>query len=407
MNFIKERFNSAFPPGKGAGAFFASVALWGVAFGCFQSVVNNYLTDVHNFTELERGWLEFFREMPGLLLVLMLALLHKVGNWKVMRLGALIAALGVAALIIPADKVWVILFIMIWSTGEHLMMPVRQALTMELAAPGKGGIALGVVSGTVNVGTVAGSLVVAAIFFAAVNLLGVADKAVVYNIVWIVIALLAAASLFAMLIPKNADSPTRRPRLYFNRKYKVFYLLELFYGARKQIFLTFAPFVLIKVYDFDTALMAVLFAMAAGINIVAAPLVGKLTDKIGYRNVMIYDTVILFFVCLLYGYAGSWFPTRIAVWVAGANFLLDSIISTTSLATNLYVKDISDNRDELTSTLSTGISINHLISIIAAPIGGWIWLRYGVGTLFGVAAFLAVCNSLCALMVPKPGVRNT
>ena len=401
MKMLREKFNAAFPPGGAAGPFFLSVAIWGVAFGCFQAVVNNYLTDIHNFTELERGWLEFFREMPGLLLVFMLALLHKAGNWKVMKLGALIACLGVAALMIPADKVWVILLIMVWSAGEHLMMPVRQALTMELAAPGKGGVALGLVSGAVNVGTVAGSLIVAFIFFAAVNLLGVADKLYVYNAVWLVIALLAGGSLYAMLIPKNADSPARRPRLYFNIKYKIFYALELFYGARKQIFLTFAPFVLIKVYDFDTALMAVLFAVAAGINIIAAPLVGKLTDRIGYRNVMIYDTVILFFVCLLYGYAGDLFPRSIAVWVVGANFLLDSIISTTSLATNLYVRDISDDRDELTSTLSTGISINHLVSIIAAPVGGWIWLKFGVGALFAVAAVMAVFNTLCALFVPK------
>ena len=404
---FKSKLESAFPPGRAAGAFFLSVALWGVAFGCFQSVVNNFLTDIYNFTELERGWLEFFREMPGLLLVFMLALLHKAGNWKVMKMGALIACLGVAALMIPADKMWVILFIMIWSAGEHLMMPVRQALTMEIAAPGKGGVALGLVSGTVNVGTVAGSLIVAGIFFAAVNLMGVTDKVLVYNGVWLVIALLAGASLYAMCIPKNTDSPTRRPKLYFNWKYKVFYALELFYGARKQIFLTFAPFVLIKVYDFDTALMAVLFAVGAGINIFAAPLVGKLTDRIGYRNVMIYDTVILFFVCLLYGYAGTLFPRHIAVWVVGANFLLDSIISTTALATNLYVKDISDNRDELTSTLSTGISINHLISIIAAPVGGWIWLKFGVGTLFAVAAAMAVFNSLCALLVPRPKIQNT
>lgn len=401
MRAFREKLAQSFPPGRGAGAFFLSVALWGVAFGCFQAVVNNFLTDIYNFTELERGWLEFFREMPGLLLVFMLAALHKAGNWKVMKLGALIACLGVAALVIPAGKLWVVLFIMIWSAGEHLMMPVRQALTMEIAAPGKGGSALGLVSGTINVGTVAGSLIVAGIFFAAVKLLGIENRVLVYDLVWLLIALLAAASMAAMFIHGKGESPTRRPRLYFNWKYKVFYALELFYGARKQIFLTFAPFVLIKVYGFDTALMAALFAVAAGINIVAAPLVGKLTDRIGYRNVMIYDTVILFFVCLLYGYAGSWFPREIAVWVVGANFLLDAVISTTALATNLYVKDISDNRDELTSTLSTGISINHLISIIAAPAGGWIWLRFGVEALFAAAAALAVFNSLCAFFVPR------
>ena len=398
---FKTRLAAAFPPGRSAGAFFLSVALWGVAFGCFQAVMNNFLSEIHRFSELERGWLEFFREMPGLLLIFMLAALHKVGNWKVMRLGALIACVGVSALLIPADKITVVLLIMIWSAGEHLMMPVRQALTMEIAAPGKGGMALGLVTGTINVGTVAGSLIVAGIFFAAVNLLGVRNRLFVYDLVWAVIALLTAAGLAAMMIPKNADGPAKRPRLYFNWKYRIFYALELFYGARKQIFLPFAPYVLIKVYGFDTAVMAALFGLAAGLNIFMAPLVGKLTDRIGYRNVMIYDTVILFFVCLLYGYAGHWFPKHAAVWVVGVNFMLDAVLSTTSLATNLYVKDISDDRDELTSTLSTGISINHLISICAAPAGGWIWLRFGVGPLFAVAAAMAVFNSLCALAVPR------
>lgn len=398
---FRSRLAAAFPPGRSAGAFFLSVALWGVAFGCFQAVMNNFLSEIHRFSELERGWLEFFREMPGLLLIFMLAALHKVGNWKVMRLGALIACVGVSALLIPADKIMVVLLIMIWSAGEHLMMPVRQALTMEIAAPGKGGMALGLVTGTINVGTVAGSLIVAGIFFAAVNLLGVRNRLFVYDLVWAVIALLTAAGLAAMMIPKNADGPAKRPRLYFNWKYRIFYALELFYGARKQIFLTFAPYVLIKVYGFDTAVMAALFGLAAGLNIFMAPLVGKLTDRIGYRNVMIYDTVILFFVCLLYGYAGHWFPKHVALWVVGVNFMLDAVLSTTSLATNLYVKDISDDRDELTSTLSTGISINHLISICAAPVGGWIWLRFGVGPLFAVAAAMAVFNSLCALAVPR------
>jgi MFS family permease len=255
------------------------------------------------------------------------------------------------------------------------------------------------------VGTVAGSLIVAFIFFAAVNLLGVADKLYVYNAVWLVIALLAGGSLYAMLIPKNADSPARRPRLYFNIKYKIFYALELFYGARKQIFLTFAPFVLIKVYDFDTALMAVLFAVAAGINIVAAPLVGKLTDRIGYRNVMIYDTVILFFVCLLYGYAGDLFAVQTAFWVVCLNFVLDAVLSTTSLATNIYVRSLADSQDELTSTLSTGISINHLIAIISAPVGGWLWVKFGIGCLFAFSAVMAIANTLFAMTIPKPEVK--
>ena len=107
-----------------------------------------------------------------------------------------------------------------------------------------------------------------------------------------------------------------------------------------------------------------------------------------------------------YGDAGELFRAEVAVWVVCGNFIFDAVISTTSLATNLYVREIAGSQDELTSTLSTGISINHLISILSAPLGGWIWQRYGVGVLFSFAAVMAVANSLFAWTLPKPGTAE-
>ena len=76
------------------------------------------------------------------------------------------------------------------------------------------------------------------------------------------------------------------------------------------------------------------------------------------------------------------------------------------MAANIYVREIAANPDELTSTLSTGISINHLIAILSAPLGGWVWYRYGVGVLFSFAAVMAICNSLFAMTLPKPGKKE-
>ncbi|MFA6929398.1 MAG: MFS transporter, partial [Lentisphaeria bacterium] len=163
-------------------------------------------------------------------------------------------------------------------------------------------------------------------------------------------------------------------------------------------------FVLIVNYHLNTFQIALLFGFCAAVNIFGSPLIGKFTDRLGYRNTMIWDTVILFFVCLLYGFAAVWFPPNVAIWVVCCNFLLDAILSTTSLATNLYVRDIADNSDEVTSSLSTGISINHLISIASAPLGGWVWHRFGVEVLFSFAAVMAVANSLCACMIRKKPV---
>ena len=101
-------------------------------------------------------------------------------------------------------------------------------------------------------------------------------------------------------------------------------------------------------------------------------------------------------------FAGDLFPGQIAFRVVAVNYVLDAILSTTSLATNIYVRSLAENQEELTSTLSTGISINHLIAILSAPAGGWIWVRFGIGYLFTFAAVMAVFNTLFAMTIPKP-----
>ena len=399
--FKSQIFRSA----SGAYAFFLSIFVWGIGVGCFMAVMNNFLSDIYHLNSVERGWLEFFREMPGLALVFLLALLHRTSDWKVMRLGTLISMIGAGLLLIPSDKVFVTAIIMLWSTGEHLVMPIRSSIAMQIAKEGHAGQSLGYLTSIMNFGTVAGSILVALLFYA--GTVWFEQKGdILYQAVWILIVILMLISFISSFTKDAPQVPSKRPRLYFNKKFNKFYALELFYGARKQIFLTFAPYVLIREYGMSTANIALLMGICAAINIFVAPWVGKLTDRWGYRNTMIWDTVILFFVCLLYGFAGDIFPAKIALAVVCINFLLDAMISTTSLATNIYVRQLAENKDELTSTLSTGISINHLISILAAPAGGWIWMKWGVGMLFAFAAVMAIFNSLFAMTLPKPAKKT-
>ena len=393
------KFSSIFRERSGAGAFFLSILVWGIGTGCFAAALNNFLSDIYAMEAANRGWLELFREFPGLILVFLFAALHRVSDWKILRLGTMISMVGAALLLIPSNQIYVTGFIMIWSLGEHLIMPARQVIAMQVAKEGNAGQSLGFMTSVMNVGTVAGSLIVAVIFWLG-SRMGGSDR-VLFDVVWgfvILLMVISAISTFAANVP---DAKAQRPKVYFHRKFSKFYALELFYGARKQIFMTFAPFVLIKVYGFSTAYLALLLSICAAVNIVGAPLVGKITDKVGYRAVMIWDTVILCFVCLLYGFARELFAPKVALAVVCVNFLLDAIISTTALATNIYVRELASSRDELASTMSTGISINHFISILAGPIGGWVWARYGIGVLFSISAVMAICNSLFAYTLPK------
>ena len=111
-------------------------------------------------------------------------------------------------------------------------------------------------------------------------------------------------------------------------------------------------------YGADAGVISMLFAISAIACFILAPLVGKLIDKVGYKTVMIADTLILVIVCFFYGFAHHLFSMETAFVVCCVNYILDSVISLASMASNVYVQDISDNKQEMRATISTGISVN-------------------------------------------------
>jgi predicted MFS family arabinose efflux permease len=134
---------------------------------------------------------------------------------------------------------------------------------------------------------------------------------------------------------------------------------------------------------------------------ILSPFVGRLIDKLGYKFIMVTDTLLLVVVCVLYGFAHRLFPRDIAFLVVCVNYVLDSIISMASMASNVYVQSIASSQEEVTATLSTGVSVNHVISILIALLGGYIWDRVGIEALFTLSAVLGIINSIYAATIKK------
>jgi MFS family permease len=294
-------------------------------------------------------------------------------------------------------KITIIFLMVLYSCGEHIIMPVRSSLSLHLAQKDKSGASLGITSALGHGGNIVGFLMVAAAFFA-LSRLGIA-KFTQFRIVYAAGALLMLAALLVSQAMRDSSIHVKRQRFYFAKKFTKFYILEIFYGARKQVFLTFAPYVLILNYGADTAIISLLLAISAVCGLVASPLIGKLIDRVGYKVVMIGDTLILIVVCLLYGFSHRLFPMHIAFYVVCVNYIFDAIISVASMASNVYVQDIADNHEEITATLSTGISVNHVISILIALLGGLLWKFFGIEWLFTISAILALLNSLYAATI--------
>ena len=193
--------------------------------------------------------------------------------------------------------------------------------------------------------------------------------------------LLALGTIFSLRLTGRSETDKANMKFYF-RKYIKYYFLEIFYGSRKQVFFTFGPYVLILFYGASTSTISLLFAISAIFSFALSPVVGQIIDRLGYKVVMITDTLILVVVCFFYGFAHRIFPQNIAFLVCCVNYVLDSIISLASMASSMYVHDLADSPEEARAILSTGISVNHFITIFIALFGGWIWRALGMETLF-------------------------
>ncbi|HAK46344.1 MAG TPA: MFS transporter [Spirochaeta sp.] len=384
--------------------FLFSMMLFGVVSGLYNGVFNNYLHDILSINRLERGWLEMPRELPGLLLFVLIALLNRFTEIRLIRLAFVIAAVGIGGLFLFGEsRLAAIIFIVAYSTGEHLMMPIRQSVGLHMARPEKSGLAMGVLRSFGNAGQAVGYYLAPLILL----IFGIISKKestgfVRYRIIFIIAFIVLIIGLVITSRMQKTGERVKRKKIYIHRKYTRYYLLEVFFGARKQVFFTFAPYVLITVYNAGPELISVLYGIWSIVNIFIGPLIGRLIDKAGYKKVLIFDSIVLILICLLYGFAQRIFPANIAFLVICIVFVLDAIMFAFGMARDMYVRSLSKTKDEVTSTLATGLSVNHLVSIGIAIFGGFLWQRLGIEFLFGFAAVLGVGSLVFSCFLHKP-----
>jgi MFS family permease len=295
-----------------------------------------------------------------------------------------------------------IMLIVVFSTGEHMMMPIRSSVGIHMAKQGMEGLALGGLGSVANIGQVAGHYIVPVIFLLLPLLSPDAGRFSLYKTSFFVAAVVLGFGIVLAWKIRGGNQHIKRTKLHFRKKFLKYYILEAFFGARKQVFMTFAPYVLIIKYGAPTALIASLYGIWSLANIFLSPVIGRLIDKIGYKKILVGNTTILVLLCILYGFSHRMFPQPVAYVVICGVFVLDAVLFIAGMARTVYVKSNSTDMDEVTSTLSTGISINHLVSILIAVAGGLLWERLGMEMLFGMAAVFGLGSFSFALSLPKP-----
>lgn len=372
-----------------------AVAAMAAAMGVHESIFNNFLSDTFDISADARGRLEFPRELPGLLVVLMSGLLCTLAVTRVAVVGALVFGAGMVGMALwGSTDYWVMVaMMMLGSAGMHLLHPVGASVAIALSDDRNRGMRMGQVGAIGTIGTMLGTGLIWL-------LLDREEPQYRFGFICAgVLGAVAAGLYFLMHIP-HLHQP--RARLVFRSRYRLYYMLEFLFGARKQIFITFGPWVLIQVYGEPPSGIARLLMIGAIIGIVFKPLAGAAIDRFGERAIMIGDGVLLAGVCIGYGYAGQFTgDPALAHTIACVCFVLDNLLFALGTSRAVYLSRLTDSPQEINSTLAMGVSINHIASMTIPVVAGAIWMGFGYERVFAAAAFLALGIAALSTRVPR------
>jgi MFS family permease len=365
--------------------------------GCINSsIFNNYLKDVFSLDVARRTFLEFPRELPGFLVTLFVASLAMLGEVRIAFVANLAASAGMLALgWIPASFALMVSSAFLYSAGQHVYMPLGNAIGMGFAAKGSEGSVLGRLSSISTFALLAGTLVLLALlkFVHLSYRAAFSASSVLY---------LAAALAFLAMSPRRAAG--KPLRIVIKKRYARFYALSILYGARKQLFITFGPWMLVDLFKQPVETMTLLFLLISLVGIGAQPLVGKLTDRFGSRAVLGGEAIAIIAVCAVYAFAPELLPPGVALVVVSACYVLDQTANAVGMSRAIYVKGIAQDPAEVSPTLSFGISIDHIMSMFIPMLGGLAWRgagELGYRWVFLGGAAVAAINFVVTRGMPR------
>ena len=365
-----------------------------LAFSTWVALLNNFVIEAADFDGVRIGWLQSVREVPGFLAIGVIAVImfmreQTLGIISLLTLGIAIMVTGffptIGGLLVTT---------MISSIGFHYYATVSQSLQLQWIDKKKAPQTLGWI---VSAGSAA-SLV-------AYGLLVLSWKTfdLSYNFVYMMgggaTVLIVAIAWF--LYPKFESPHAQHTKMVLRKRYWLYYALQFMAGARRQIFVVFAAFMMVEHFGFEVHEVTGLFLINFLANMVFAPMMGHMISRFGERNALAFEYVGLTLVFLAYGgiFFFGW-----GVALAAALYVIDHLFFALAFALKTYFQKIADPKD-IAPTAAVSFTINHIAAVFLPASLGYLWIT-APSMVFVLAAAMAVTSLVLALMIPrhpKPG----
>lgn len=411
--------------------FSVALAFAALAAGMSDQLMSNYFKDAYLVTTFQRGLIEFPRELPGILVIFVVSLLASFGSMRLAMLAQGLAIFGLVVLgfLTPPFAVMLV-FLFIYSLGGHIWYPLQDSIAMRLIHDeNNAGRTIGRFKGVSTAFTMVASIGV---------FLGFRYKLFSFTTPVKTIFLLAACMLLVVMAalvllrrtlkPVSSESarpgqpaaeptvPVRKFRFVFRREYKYYYILAIVFGVQKQIMFVYGPWVLIELLGKKADTISLLGVIGAFIGIFFIPALGRWLDRFGIKKMLYIDAFSFIGVYIAYGLLSSGFSSGLLpkaglpVILAGALFVVDRMSMQMGLIRSLYMRSIALKTEDIAPTLTLGQSMDHVVSIVFATLGGVIWSAWGPQYIFFMAAGFSMLNFMVAVKAkindPKAAVHE-
>ncbi|GAA5219103.1 MFS transporter [Corallincola platygyrae] len=355
-----------------------------VAFSTWMALLNNFVIEAASFTGKEIGILQSLREVPGFLAFTVVFVLLLIREQRFAVVSLVLLGVGVALTGFFPSAVGLYATTVLMSIGFHYLETINQSLTLQWLPKDQAAHFMG------KAMAVKGAAAV--ISFGGVWLL--LDQLQI-EFKWVYLLFGAVTMGLGVLLwlafPSFSHGPQQHKKIILKRRYWLYYLLTFFSGARRQIFVVFAGFLMVEKFGYSAGQIALLFLFNHFFNLFFAAKIGKWIGKIGERRALTIEYVGLVLVFVSYGLVES-------SEIAAVLYVVDHLFFAFAIAIRTYFQKIASPED-IASTAGVSFTINHIAAVVLPVLLGLVWLTMPAAVFF-IGAALAGGSLILSQLIP-------
>jgi len=351
------------------------------------TLFNNFAVERAGFGGFEVGLVQSIREVPGFLALLVVYVLMVLPEHRIVALAIATLGAGVGLTGLFPSFWGLTATTLIMSFGFHYYETLNMSLTLQYFDRSQAPLVFGRLRSVTGISNIAVGLLVLA-----------ATRIIDYPGIYAILGgVVAAAGLWALTQdPTHTGAPVQRKKMFLKRKYTLYYILTFLAGARRQVFMTFAVFLLVKNFGMGVTEITGLFILNNLVNVFANPLIGRAINKYGERTLLSLEYAVVTVVFLVYAFSGS-------KLLVACLYVVDQLFFNFAMCVGTYFQKIGEPQD-LSPTLAVGFTINHVAAVVIPAIGGALWL-WDSRAVFLTGVVLSLCSLAAAQFIRTPAQK--